>query len=162
MYILPRYGPGEGARKIHLNIPAGVDDGAQLRVAGEGEPGINGGPPGDLYVVLRVKPHEFFEREGNDIYCEVPLTFAQAALGDEIEVPTVDGRVKLKIPGGTQTETFFRLRGRGAVSARKRPRRSACEGARRHPDQAERRQKELLREFAELSGESISGIRRGR
>ncbi|MCK9927421.1 molecular chaperone DnaJ, partial [Frankia sp. Mgl5] len=64
-------------------------------------------------VVLRVKPHEFFEREGNDIYCEVPVNFAQAALGDEIEIPTVDGRVKLKVPAGTQTETFFRLRGKG-------------------------------------------------
>lgn len=105
-------------RKIHLNIPAGVEDGSQLRVSGEGEPGVRGGPPGDLYVVLRVKPHDFFEREGNDIYCEVPITFGQAALGDEIEVPTLTGKVKLKIPAGTQTHTFFRLRGKGVPNLR--------------------------------------------
>jgi molecular chaperone DnaJ len=145
-------------RKIHLNLPAGVDDGAQLRVAGEGEPGINGGPPGDLYVVLRVKPHEFFEREGNDIYCEVPLTFAQAALGDEIEVPTVDGRVKLKIPAGTQTETFFRLRGKGVPYLRGSGRGDQHVKVRVvTPTKLNERQKELLREFASLSGESISG-----
>ena len=79
-------------------IPAGVDDGAQLRVSGEGEPGTRGGPPGDLYIVIRVKSHEFFEREGDDIYCEVPLTFVQAALGDEIEIPTLTEKVKLSVP----------------------------------------------------------------
>jgi molecular chaperone DnaJ len=142
-------------RKIHLNIPAGVDDGAQLRVAGEGEPGVNGGPPGDLYVILRVKAHEFFEREGNDIYCEVPITFAQAALGDEIEVPTVDGRVKLKIPAGTQTETFFRLRGKGVPYLRGSGRGDQHVKVRVvTPTKLTERQKELLREFAGLSGDS--------
>ncbi|QDS34919.1 molecular chaperone DnaJ [Brevibacillus brevis] len=141
-------------RKIHLNIPAGVDDGAQLRVTGEGEPGANGGPPGDLYVVLRVKTHEFFEREGNDIYCEVPLTYAQAALGDEIEVPTVDGRVKLKIPAGTQTETFFRLRGKGVPHLRGNGRGDQHVKVRViTPTKLSDKQKELLRELAELSGE---------
>jgi len=141
-------------RKIHLNIPAGVDDGAQLRVSGEGEPGANGGPPGDLYVVLRVKQHEFFEREGNDIYCEVPLTYAQAALGDEIEVPTVDGRVKLKIPAGTQTETFFRLRGKGVPHLRGSGRGDQHVKVRViTPTKLSDKQKELLRELAELSGE---------
>ncbi|NGQ94141.1 molecular chaperone DnaJ [Brevibacillus sp. SYP-B805] len=146
-------------RKIHLNIPAGVDDGAQLRVAGEGEPGINGGPPGDLYVILRVKAHEFFEREGNDIYCEVPITFAQAALGDEIEVPTVDGRVKLKIPAGTQTETFFRLRGKGVPYLRGSGRGDQHVKVRVvTPTKLTERQKELLREFAGLSGDVPMGI----
>lgn len=141
-------------RKIHLNIPAGVDDGAQLRVSGEGEPGINGGPPGDLYVVLRVKQHEFFEREGIDIYCEVPLTYTQAALGDEIEVPTVDGRVKLKIPAGTQTETYFRLRGKGVPHLRGNGRGDQHVKVRViTPTKLSDRQKELLRELAELSGE---------
>ncbi|MFG0213050.1 molecular chaperone DnaJ [Brevibacillus porteri] len=141
-------------RKIHLNIPAGVDDGAQLRVTGEGEPGANGGPAGDLYVVLRVKTHEFFEREGNDIYCEVPLTYAQAALGDEIEVPTVDGRVKLKIPAGTQTETFFRLRGKGVPHLRGNGRGDQHVKVRViTPTKLSDKQKELLRELAELSGE---------
>jgi molecular chaperone DnaJ len=136
-------------RKIHLNIPAGVDDGAQLRVSGEGEPGVNGGPPGDLYVVLRVKPHEFFEREGNDIYCEVPITFAQAALGDEIEIPTVDGRVKLKIPAGTQTETYFRLRDKGVPYLRGNGRGDQHVKVRVvTPTKLTERQKELLREFA--------------
>lgn len=142
-------------RKIHLNIPAGVDDGAQLRVAGEGEAGINGGPPGDLYVVLHVKPHPFFEREGNDIYCQVPITFVQAALGDEIEVPTVDGRVKLKIPAGTQTETFFRLRGKGVPYLRGSGRGDQHVKVRVvTPKHLSERQKELLREFAGISGEA--------
>ncbi len=94
-------------RKIHIKIPAGVDDGAQLRVSGEGEGGLRGGPAGDLYIVIRVKSHDFFEREGDDIYCEVPLTFVQAALGDEIEIPTLTEKVKLKIPAGTQTGYVF-------------------------------------------------------
>lgn len=141
-------------RKIHLRIPAGVDDGAQLRVSGEGEPGLRGGPPGDLYVVIRVKSHEFFDREGDDIYCEVPLTFAQAALGDEIEVPTLTERVKLKIPPGTQTGTYFRLRGKGV------PRLRGVGAGDQHvkvtvvtPTKLSDSQKELLREFAGLSGE---------
>ncbi|MFF2903478.1 molecular chaperone DnaJ, partial [Bacillus velezensis] len=100
-------------KKINVTIPAGVDDGQQLRVPGQGEPGVNGGPAGDLFVVFHVRAHEFFERDGDDIYCEMPLTFAQAALGDEVEVPTLHGKVKLKIPAGTQTGTKFRLRGKG-------------------------------------------------
>lgn len=139
-------------RKIHLNIPAGVDDGAQLRVPNEGEPGVNGGPAGDLYVVLRVKPHEFFEREGNDIYCEVPISFAQAALGDEIEVPALEGKVKLKVPAGTQTGTFFRLRGKGVPYLR------GNGVGDQHikvrivtPTKLTDKQKDLLREFASLS-----------
>jgi len=139
-------------RKINITIPAGVDDGAQMRISGEGEPGTNGGPPGDLYVVLRVKPHEFFEREGNDIYCEVPINFAQAALGDEIEVPTVDGRVKLKIPAGTQTETFFRLRGKGVPFLRSNGRGDQHVKVRVvTPTKLTDRQKELLREFSGFS-----------
>lgn len=105
-------------RKIHVRIPAGVDEGAQIRLSGEGEAGTRGGPPGDLYIVIRVKPHEFFDREGDDIYCEVPLSFAQAALGDEIEIPTLSEKVKLKIPAGTQTGTYFRLKGKGVPRLR--------------------------------------------
>jgi molecular chaperone DnaJ len=142
-------------RKIHVKIPAGVDDGSQLRISGEGEAGTRGGPPGDLYVVIRVKPHEFFEREGDDIYCEVPLTFTQAALGDEIEIPTLTGKVKLKIPAGTQTETYFRLKGKGV------PRLRGYGQGDQHvkvvvvtPTNLNEEQKELMREFARLSGES--------
>ena len=106
-------------RKIHVKIPAGVDEGAQIRVTGEGEGGLRGGPPGDLYIVIRVKSHEFFEREGDDIYCEVPLTFAQAALGDEIEIPTLTEKVKLKIPRRYADGNLFPPEGqRGSALAR--------------------------------------------
>jgi molecular chaperone DnaJ len=142
-------------RTIHVRIPAGVDEGAQIRLAGEGEAGTRGGPNGDLYIVIRVKPHEFFEREGDDIYCEVPLTFAQAALGDEIEVPTLTEKVKLRIPAGTQTGTYFRLKGKGV------PRLRGMGQGDQHvkvvvvtPTNLTEEQKELLRRFAGLSQEN--------
>jgi molecular chaperone DnaJ len=141
-------------RKIQVKIPAGVDDGAQLRISGEGEAGLRGGPAGDLYIVIRVKAHDFFEREGEDIYCEVPLTFAQAALGDEIEVPTLTGKVNMKIPAGTQTDTYFRLKGKGV------PRLRGVGSGDQHvkvvvvtPTHLTDQQKELLREFAGLIGD---------
>jgi len=141
-------------RKINVKIPAGVDDGQQLRVSAQGEPGVNGGPPGDLYVVFHVRTHEFFERDGDDIYCEMPLTFAQAALGDEVEVPTLHGKVKLKIPAGTQTGTKFRLKGKGVANVR-----GYGQGDQHihvrvvTPTKISEKQKQLLREFAELSGQ---------
>lgn len=101
-------------KKLKLKVPAGVDDGQQMRVSNQGAAGYNGGPNGDLYVVFDVIPDEFFERHGDDIYAEVPITFTQAALGAEIEVPTLHGNVRLKIPAGTQNGTNFRLRGKGA------------------------------------------------
>jgi molecular chaperone DnaJ len=108
---------GEGYRQVHrkmkVNIPAGVDEGTRLRLTQEGQPGANGGPPGDLYVVLRVKEHPFFERHENDLHCTIPINVAQAALGDEIEIPTLDEPHRLKIPEGTQTGAQFRLRGKG-------------------------------------------------
>ncbi|GIO85343.1 chaperone protein DnaJ [Paenibacillus faecis] len=141
-------------RKIHVRIPAGVDDGAQLRMSGEGEGGLRGGPAGDLYIVIRVKPDEFFDREGDDIYCEFPLTFAQAALGDEIEVPTLTGKAKVKIPAGTQTGRYFRLKGQGV------PRLRGIGNGDQHikvvvvtPSNLSEEQKELLRQFAALDGE---------
>jgi molecular chaperone DnaJ len=101
-------------RKLQLKIPPGVDTGSQLRISGEGEPGAAGGPPGDLYVVLRVQEHEVFRREDAHLFCEVPITFAQAALGATIEVPTPEGEsASLGIPAGTQTGTSFKIRGRG-------------------------------------------------
>lgn len=140
-------------KKIEVKIPAGIDDGQQLRVTGQGEPGINGGPAGDLYIVFRVKSHEFFERDGDDIYCEMPITFVQASLGDEIEVPTLHGRVKLKIPAGTQTGTRFRLKGKGVPNVR------GYGVGDQHirvkivtPTKLSDKQKQLLREFADLSG----------
>ena len=154
------HGSGQVKRrkKINVSIPAGIDNGAKLRVSGEGEPGINGGPPGDLFIIIHVKPHEFFERDGDDIYCEVPITFTQAALGDELEVPTLDGRVKLKIPAGTQTDTYFRLRNKGV------PRLRGYGQGDQHvkvvvvtPTKLTERQKELLREFGEIGGEATEG-----
>ncbi|WP_186576453.1 molecular chaperone DnaJ [Aquibacillus kalidii] len=140
-------------KKIHISIPAGIDEGQQIRVSGQGEPGANGGPAGDLYVVIQVRSHEFYEREGDHIFCEMPITFAQAALGDEIEIPTVHGKVKLKVPAGTQNGKTFRLKGKGAPNVR----------GHGHGDQHVKirvvtptnlsdRQKDLLREFNEISG----------
>lgn len=140
-------------KKIQVKIPAGVDDGQQLRVSAQGEPGVNGGPPGDLYVVFHVREHEFFERDGDDIYCEMPLTFAQAALGDEIEVPTLHGKVKLKVPAGTQTGKKFRLTGKGVPNVRGYGQGDQYVILRvLTPTNLTEKQKELLREFAEISG----------
>ena len=145
-------------RKIHVKIPAGIDDGQQLRVTGQGEGGINGGPSGDLYVVFHVRDHEFFERDGEDIYCEMPITFSQAALGDDIEIPTLHGKVKLKVPAGTQTGTKFRLKGKGVPNVR------GYGVGDQHvivriitPSKLSDRQKQLLREFSEASGKAPNG-----
>lgn len=141
-------------KKIQVKVPAGIDDGQQLRVSGQGEPGVNGGPAGDLYVVFHVRDHEFFERDGDDIYCEMPITFAQAALGDEIEVPTLHGKVKLKIPAGTQTGTRFRLKGKGISNVR-----GYGQGDQHvvvlvvTPKKLTEKQKQLLREFSDISGQ---------
>jgi len=98
---------------ITLRIPPGVDTGARLRSSGNGEAGLRGGPPGDLYVVLHVKPHEIFQRDGDDLLCEVPVSFVQAALGADIDVPTLKGKSPIRIPAGTQPGTMFRLKGQG-------------------------------------------------
>jgi molecular chaperone DnaJ len=104
----------EKPARIKIRVPGGVEDGMRLRSSGNGEHGPRGGPPGDLYVVLHVEEHEFFKRDGEDIYCEIPITFAMASLGGEMDVPTLDGSTRVKIPPGTQGGTMFRLRGRGA------------------------------------------------
>ena len=101
---------------LGIKIPAGVEDGTRLRVSGEGEAGYQGGPPGDLYVILKVREHEFFERRGNDLYCVIPLSIAQAVLGADIKVPTLRGQERLRIPEGTQSGAVFRLRGKGFPS----------------------------------------------
>jgi molecular chaperone DnaJ len=106
-------GRRERTSKIKLRIPAGVDTGSRLRSAGNGEAGWRGGPSGDLYVVLHARPHEIFQRDGDDLLCEVPVSFVQAALGGEVEVPTLDGKTVLKMPPGTQPGTMFRLKGKG-------------------------------------------------
>ncbi|MGI9237379.1 MAG: molecular chaperone DnaJ [Woeseiaceae bacterium] len=105
-------------RTLAVKVPAGVDDGDRIRLSGEGEAGRNGGPPGDLYVEIRVNPHKLFERDGSNLSCEIPVSFAAATLGGEVELPTLDGNVALKVPSGTQSGKVFRLRGKGVRTVR--------------------------------------------
>ncbi len=108
----------EHAKTLNVKVPAGVDEGDQIRLTGEGEAGENKGPHGDLYVQIRLKPHPIFKREQDDLYCEMPISFATATLGGELDVPTLDGRASIKIPAGTQSEKLFRLRGKGVRNVR--------------------------------------------
>jgi len=108
----------EETKTLSVKVPAGVDNGDRIRLAGEGEAGTEGGPAGDLYVQIMVREHEFFHRDGNNLHCEVPISIFDACLGGEIEVPTLDGRVKLRVPAETQTGKLFRLRGKGVASVR--------------------------------------------
>jgi molecular chaperone DnaJ len=136
-------------RTLSVNIPAGVEDGTRIRLANEGEAGLRGGPPGDLYIFLSVRPHEFFQRDGADLFCKVPVSMTTAALGGEIEVPTIDGKkARVTVPEGTQTGKQFRLRGKGMPVLR-----SSQSGdmyiqvAVETPVNLTRRQRELLKEF---------------
>ena len=129
-------------------MPPGIDDGDRLRLTGKGDAGLNGGPPGDLYVQFTVAEHPIFHRDGSNLYCDVPLSFVDAVLGGEIDVPTLDGRVKLKIPHETQTGKLFRLRGRGVPSARGGPTGDLlCRMVIETPVRLSEQQKDLLREF---------------
>ncbi len=107
-------------KTLSVKIPAGVDTGNRIRLSGEGEAGLRGGPHGYLYVQIHIKEHSIFQREGNDLYCEVPIDFATSALGGSIEVPTLQGKLKIKVPAGTQTAKLFRLRGKGMPDPRGR------------------------------------------
>jgi len=144
-------------RKITIKVPAGVDTGSVISLKGEGEPGELGGPAGDLYVYIRVKPHKIFKRENENIYCEIPISFIQASLGDEIIVPTLDGKVKHKIPEGTQSGTVFRLRSKGVPRLNGRGRGDQYVKVYVEvPRKLNNQQKELLRKFAEISGEEVN------
>jgi molecular chaperone DnaJ len=150
---------GEGRVQEHktlsVKIPAGVDTGDRIRLAGEGEAGERGGPPGDLYVQVNVRPHPIFTREGNDLFCEVPISMVTAALGGELQVPALDGQVQIKIPAGTQTGKLFRLRGKGVRSVRTSSTVGdlVCRVVVETPVNLTSKQKELLQEFANtLSG----------
>jgi molecular chaperone DnaJ len=136
-------------KSLAVNIPPGVEDGTRIRLAGEGEAGLRGAPPGDLYIFISVQPHRMFERRGQDLFCEVPITFATAALGGEIDVPTIEGkRLKLSIPAGTQTGRQFRVRDKGMVELQgKRRGDMFVEVAVETPVNLTKRQQELLREF---------------
>lgn len=148
--------------KIKVNIPAGIDDGQTISLRGEGDPGSKGGPNGDLLINIRVRPHPLFKRQGNDVVCEEPITFVQAALGAEIEVPTLDGKVKYTIPEGTQTGSVFRLRGKGIPFLRGNGRGDQYVKVNIEvPKKLSEKQKELLREFAEISGDETHEQRKG-
>ncbi len=141
-------------KTLQVKVPPGVDTGDRIRLSGEGEPGETGAGAGDLYVQINVRPHDFFEREGNDLYCTVPVSMVTAALGGELEVPTLDGRAALKIPEGTQTGKTFRLRGLGVKSVRGAGQGDLlCNVRVETPVNLGKRQRELLREL----GETLAG-----
>ena len=151
------HGTHNKTRTIEVKIPAGIDNGQQIRLTGQGEAGRNHGPSGDLYVAFRVMPHDFFTRDGYHIRCEVPITFTQAALGDEIEVPTLDGRVALKIPEGTQPGTEFRIRNAGIKYINREHKGDLYVKAKLVvPKKISHRQRELLQEFDQLEDKNDS------
>ncbi|MFC1944825.1 molecular chaperone DnaJ [Chloroflexota bacterium] len=142
--------------KVSVDIPAGIDQGTQLRMSGEGDAGGRGGGRGNLYITLRVGQHEFFRREGDNILYDLPLNFAQAALGDEVEVPTLDGNVSLKVPTGTQTGKIFRLKDKGVPHFRRAGRGDQLVRARVvTPQSLDEQQKKLLMELAETMGPAV-------
>ncbi len=147
-------GKEKKSRKLSINIPAGVDTGSVIPLRGEGNHGERGGPAGDLYVYINIKPHEIFERDGNDVWCEIPISFAKAAIGGSIQVPTIEGKVKYEVPEGTQTGTVFRLKNKGIKNLR-----GAGKGDQyvrvkiEVPKKLTDKQKTILQEFAQEMGE---------
>ena len=148
-------------KSLNVKVPPGVETDTRLRLSGEGESGIHGGHSGDLYIIINVKPHPIFQRQNDDIICEVPISFPQAALGAEIDVPTLAGNIKLKVPAGTQTGKVFRLKGKGIASLH-----TGQIGDQsiiiklETPTKLTTRQKELLDEFARISGEETNPIKK--
>ncbi len=139
-------------KTVEVSIPAGIDDGQRIRLSGEGEPGKHGAPSGDLYVMVNVRPHAVFERDGMDLHCELPISFTNAALGGEVEVPTLDGKVKLNIPKETQTGRRMRVRGKGIKSVRSVAVGDLyCHIVVETPVNLTERQRELLEEFEKIS-----------
>ena len=151
----------EKASRIKLQIPAGIREGTRLRSLGNGEAGIGGGPRGDLYVVIHIKEHKIFQRENDDLYCEVPIPFSIAALGGEIDVPTLEGKAHLKVPAGTQSGQIFKLRAKGIVNVNGRGygdlfARLIVEV----PSRLNTEQRRKLEEFAALCGEENTPMRK--
>ncbi|MCL4104325.1 UNVERIFIED_CONTAM: hypothetical protein GTU68_047287 [Idotea baltica] len=147
----------EKTKTLSVKVPPGVDTGDRIRLSGEGEAGPEGGPSGDLFVQMSVKQHPIFERDGKHLYCEIPITFADAALGGELEVPTLDGRVKLKIPAETQTGKLFRMRGKGVKPVRGGSVGDLmCRAVVETPVKLNKEQKDLLRQLQESMGEGDS------
>jgi molecular chaperone DnaJ len=148
--------------KIELDIPAGIDDGQTMSLRGEGDPGAKGGPAGDLYITIKVRPHALFKRQGNDVVCEMPITFVQAVLGAELEVPTLDGKVKYSIPEGTQTGSIFRLKNKGIPYLRGNGRGDQYVKVDIEvPKKLNEKQKAALRGFADISGDEVHEQRKG-
>ena len=147
----------ERKKEVSVKMPAGVDTGSRLRLTGEGESGIRGGPPGDLYIYVSVEPHEFFKRNNSDVICQIPVSFVQAALGDEIDVPTLNGEKKLRIPKGTQPGDVFRFRGEGIPSLRGYGRGDQIiQVMVKTPTGLSKKQEKLLQEFAKLESDKLS------
>lgn len=151
---------GTGRKKVKKNlkvkIPAGVYDGAQVRVSGEGEAGTQGGSPGDLFIVVRIKEHAMFERDGADLHCEMPITFPQATLGAEVDAPTLDGKVKIRIPAGTESGRVFRLRGHGVKDVRVHQKGDLFVRVQiAVPKKLTAKQEELLKAFAKETGDEV-------
>ena len=145
-------------RTLSVTIPIGVEDGTRIRLAGEGEAGLRGGPPGDLYIFLSIKPHEFFQRDGADLFCRVPIVMTTAALGGQIEVPTIDGgRTRVKIPEGTESGKQFRLKGKGMPVLRSKQQGDLyIQVEVETPKNLSRKQRELLKSFEDASNPSTS------
>jgi len=139
-------------KTLEVKIPAGIDNGMRLRHGGQGEPGVNGGPAGDLYVEIHIKQHAVFQRDGDDLHCEMPISFTTAALGGEIEIPTLDGAANIRIPAETQSAKVFRLRGKGIRNVRSHaPGDLMVHVIVETPVKLTDRQKELLREFGDIA-----------
>lgn len=148
-------------KSISVKVPAGVETGIRLKLSGEGGQGAKGGPNGDLYVALSVREHSIFRREDNDVVCEIPISFTQAALGCEIQVPTLDGKVSMKIPEGTQSGAVFRMRGKGVPALQGYGRGDHLVVAKvETPTNLNRQQRELLEELARISGEDVNPMRK--
>ena len=142
-------------RTIQAKIPAGIDNGQTISIRGQGHAGKNGGPSGDLLITITVRPHELFRREGTSVLCEAPITFAQAVLGAELEIPTIDGKVKYDLPEGTQSGTTFRLKGKGIPELNGRGRGDQYVTVYiETPRNLNREQKEALKKFAESVGDN--------
>jgi molecular chaperone DnaJ len=145
------------SKKVSVRIPAGVDNGSRLRLSGEGEAAPYGGRPGDLYVFISVKPHDFFERKDTDVFCQIPVSFVQAALGDEIDVPTLNGKKKLKVPKGAQPGDLFKFKEAGIPSLRNGYRGDQIiQLMVKTPTDLNKKQEKLLREFARMENNKLS------
>ncbi|MFQ6120747.1 MAG: molecular chaperone DnaJ [Methanosarcinales archaeon] len=143
-------------KKIEVKIPRGVDNSSYLRITGQGEAGYNGGSPGDLYVVINVKPHPIFDRHENDLFCKTTISLGQAVFGSEIEIPTIKSKAKLKIPAGTQSHTVFRLKNQGMPDLHTNKRGDQLvKVVVKIPEKLDKNQKRLLKEFVKISGEKI-------